>query len=212
MSALPQPWKLFSDRIYKIEENQRRLFNRSPFTGTGMHTNGLNGMDSDNYVPDVSGWRLAETPEFNNLKLRGGIVGNAALTNPVIPAQQFIGTNTFGLTTSGAYILSRSAPVPAGCAAVTVTAYGRVSAINSTASDDAVYSTIDVNGAGGNQFGTDVRAGKFSTSSVGFSTTLTGLTAGDSVVTRLFASTGLATWASNAANGADLSVTYLWTR
>lgn len=213
MAALPQPWKSLSDRIYKIEEQQRRMRNASPFFGTGVHANGNQGLDSDNFETGVSGFSLnggTGDAEFNDIILRD--LPNSMLANPVIPGQQFIGGNTFGLTVAGAYVLSRTATVPAGCDTVTVTAFGRVSAINSTATDDALYSTIDINGAGGNQFGTDVRAGKFSTSSVGFATTLTGLTPGGSVVTRLFASTGLASWASNAANGADLSVTYMWTR
>lgn len=220
MGALPEPWPSLRREMEKLKEGQRALCNRSPFFGTPIRPRADGGINSTNFDGDLNagnpgtkGWAMDDDQAaFGQLILRDGIVGNAALTNPVIPGQQFIGGNSFGVTVAGAYVLSRTATVPAGCDTVTVTAYGRVSAINSTASDDALYSTIDINGAGGNQFGTDVRAGKFSTSSVGFATTLTGLTPGGSVVTRLYASTGLATWASNAANGADLSVTYLWTR
>lgn len=205
----------FRYKVQLLREEQRRQRSSSPFWGTGVHPNGQLGMDSDNYAAGVSGFSLRGGDgflEINDIQLRGNIIGNAALSNPVIPGQQFIGTNTFGVTVAGAYILTRTATVPAGCDTATVTAFGRVIATNSTGTDDALYSTIDINGAGGNQFGTDVRAGKFSTSSVGFSTTLTGLTPGGSVVTRLYASTGLASWASSASNAADLSVTILWTR
>ena len=205
--SFEQMWRDLNMEVIKLRQ-------RSPFYLTGMHPNGNGGIDSDNFAAGVSGYSFKQdgNAEFNDLTLRGGIVGNAALTNPVIPGQQFIGTNTFGLTVAGAYILTRTATVPAGCDTVTVTAYGRVIATNSTGAVDYLYTALDVNGAGGNQFAVYVPAGAFSTSSVGFSTTLTGLTPGDSVVTKLFASTGSASWASSASNAADLSVTLLWTR
>jgi hypothetical protein len=225
--AVSDPWFDLRKRLKGIDEQIRRLRNTSPFAGTGftVAADGVTQVNgslvvqsgetkSGNFAAGSTGWHLDHTgnAEFNDLTLRGGIIGNSALTNPVSTGQAFVGTSGFGLSVAGAWLLTRTATVPTGFDTCTVSAFGRVAAINSTGTGDGLYSTLDVNGSGGNQFSTYVPAGQASTSTVGFSTTLTGLTAGASVVTRLFASTGIASWAANGANGADLSVTYLWTR
>jgi hypothetical protein len=141
-----------------------------------------------------------------------GKINNAALVNPVVPAQAFQGASTFSLTVAGGNIVTISRTTPAGFTSVVVNAYGRVAAINSTGATDALYCSVDVNGSGGNQFGMPVVAGSFGSLSAGYSTLITGLSTGDPVATHLYASTGSAGWASNVANGADLSVTFLWFR
>lgn len=225
--AVLDPHYNLRNRLKGIDEAIRVLRNTSPFAGTGftVAADGVTQVNgslvvqsgeakSGNFAAGSTGWHLDHSgnAEFNDLTLRGGIIGNDALTSPVATGQAFVGTSGFGLSVAGAWLLTRTATVPTGFTVCTVTAFGRVAAINSTATGDGLYSALDVNGAGGSQFSTFVPAGQASTSTVGFSTTLTSLTAGATVTTRLFASTGLASWASNAANGADLSVTFLWTR
>lgn len=200
MSRLAKPSRTARMIVKELQEEQRRQRSTSPFANSGLSVPAPG-------TTQVTG-NLWVTGDFT----ADGKITNAALINPVIPGQQFIGRNTFGVTVAGAYVLTRTATVPAGCDTVTVTAYGRVIATNSTGSADYLYTALDVNGTGGNQFAVDIPAGKFSTSSVGFATTLTGLTPGDPVVTGLYTSTGLASWASSGSNAADLSVTYLWTR
>jgi hypothetical protein len=215
MGSKPDPHRRLSSEIRRINGNAQRQSNAPSFFNTGLNVNGPGVLNSDTYVPGVSGFSLnggTGNIEVNDIVLRGGIIGNDALSNPVSTGQAFVGTSGFGLTVAGSWLLTRTATVPSGFDTVTVSAFGRCAAINSTANGDGLYTALDVNGSGGNQFSTFVPAGQASTSSVGFATTLTGLTAGASVVTRLFASTGLASWAANGANGADLSVTYLWTR
>jgi hypothetical protein len=146
------------------------------------------------------------------LSLPAGIIDNDALATPVVVGQAFQATSGFSLSVAGAYIITINQATPAGFTKVVVTAFGRVLGQNSTASGDSLYTDIDVNGAGGNQFPTGVGAGTGNTSSVGFTTTVTGLTTGATVSTKLFASTGAAGWAASGANAADLSVTYSWSR
>lgn len=187
-------------RELRTTQQQMRQFLRNPFANSGITVTAPGEFEIDGSVT-VTGDFTAD-----------GKISNDALTNPVVPGQQFIGTNTFGLTVAGSNILTRTATTPAGCNTVTVSAFGRVVATNSTASVDYLYTTLDVAGSGGNQFPTYVPAGAGSTSSCGFCTTVTGLSPGDAVTTSLFASTGAASWASSGSNAADLSVVYLWTR
>ena len=220
MSSLPDPWRSLSAEIRKLREQMRRLSNGSAFSGTPIRPQADGSVQSDDFDGDLAtddagtkGWALSSLKAaFGELILRPGSIGNDALTNPVVPDQAFQGTGTFALTVSGSNIITINKTVPAGFTSAVVNAAGSVAAINSTASADALYCAVDVNGAGGNQFGMPVDAGSFGSLSRGYSTVLTGLTAGATIATHLFASTGAAGWASNPANGADLSVTYLWFR
>jgi hypothetical protein len=147
------------------------------------------------------------------LSLPAGIINNAALANPVGSDSAFSGASSFALSVAGANIITINKTVPAGFTSAVVTVFGRVAAINSTAATDHLYLSVDVNGAGGNQFGVPVAAGDFNTTGAGYSARLTGLTGGSSnIAAHVYASTGTAAWAANAGNGADLAVTYIWFR
>ena len=183
----------------------------TPAAGMGIRTGDFDGTDFAH--PGTTGnYFGGDGLVANSLYLRPGSVSNDALTNPVVPGQAFQGSGSFTLTVAGSNIITISKAAPAGFTSVVLNAYGRVAAINSTASDDALYCAVDVNGVGGGQFGMPVQAGSFGSLSAGYSTLITGLTTGAAVDTHLFASTSLAGWAANSANGADLSVTYLWLR
>jgi hypothetical protein len=205
MGATPQlprnlPGNDPAAQIRALERRIALLEQRSPFTGTGLSAPAANTTQVDGNLTVVG--------TFTAL----GKVSNDALVNPVVPAQAFQGASTFSLTVAGGNIVTITRNTPAGFTSVVVNAYGRVAAINSTASPDALYCAVDVNGSGGNQFGMPVNAGSFGSLSAGYSTLLTGLSTGSPVAVHLFASTGAASWASNVANGADLSVTFLWFR
>lgn len=213
MAALPEPWKSLRRLIEALAERVKKLENTSPFSGTGLSipASGTTQVDGSLNVEgqlNVTG----DTVIGGTLSLPAGIIDNDALANPVVPGQAFQGTSSFALSVAGGNIITISRTTPAGFTSVVVNAYGRVAATNSTALKDAVYSAVDVNGTGGNQFGNEVVAGDFGSVSAGYSTLLTGLSTGDPVATHLYASTGLGGWASDPSNGADLSVTYLWFR
>ena len=147
MGKVPPTRRLLSNEIRKDREAARASRNASPFFGTGMHPNGLGGLDSDNFVTDTSGYRLAETPEFNDIKLRGGIIGNDALSEPVKAVRLHDDVDSFAVTTSDTVILSASTPVPAGYTQVLVLNFAvAVSAYNATAATDFLYANTLING------------------------------------------------------------------
>lgn len=139
MSRLPQTRRTLSGEIKRTREQAKRLGNASPFFETGMHPNGEGGLDSDNYVPGVSGWRLGETPEFNDLKLRGGIIGNAALANPVKPDVSTNFASGFSVSTTYAVKMTRTWDVPSGFNIAQITGTAKVCALNDTAAADYLY-------------------------------------------------------------------------
>lgn len=79
-------------------------------------------LQSTNFVPGVSGWRLTSTGlEVNTLTAKDAIIGNAALTDPVIFQT---GTASAGPTSAiaGADFATVSVTVPAGCTRASVSA------------------------------------------------------------------------------------------
>src|SRR5690349_15997908 len=89
---------------------QLRVFLRNPLANTGLSATepGTLQVDGDlvvkdgevrssNYVAGVSGWRLRPdgTIEMNDAQIRGGIIGNDALTNPVIPGSVWAEASDF---------------------------------------------------------------------------------------------------------------------
>jgi hypothetical protein len=149
------------------------------------------------------------------LSLPAGIINNAALTNPVVPGQGFGGNTGFAMavaSTGGADLVTVNVTVPAGFTQCVVAAFGRVQAYNSTAAWDALYSKVVINGAGPSQFLTPVPNAMSTTSTAGYTTLVTGLVGGNTLVVKLHGGSGNAIWAANAGNAADLSVTYLWLR
>lgn len=193
-------------------ETNRQLRSRSAFTDTGMHPNGLGGLDSDNYVPDTSGYRLAETPEFNDIKLRGGIVGNDALTNPVVPQSVWKGTTAnFGLAVAWSTLVTQVLTVPTDVSSVQIIGFVRLVATNTTASKDYLYSDFDIAGQSCGGFATPVDPGDPGTSFCSFARTLPGLTPGDTVTLTASGSTSFAAWASSD-NVCQISASVTWYR
>lgn len=200
----------------KLEQRIRSLEARSPFTGTGVHPNGVGGLDSNNFVTDVSGFRLngqTGTPEFNNLKLRGGIIGNDALTSPVVPQYVYdYGTN-FGVSTTVSHIRRTTITVPAGITAAIVNVTGRVYAVNNTAGLDYLYVQTNVKGYNGLALPLPVSASGGSGFNVSpFSVLLTDLTPGSTFTVDVDAFTAFGAWAANASNTVDVSGAILWFR
>lgn len=198
MGKQPDPIPSLLTRLRKIEEWMRRKDSASPFFGTGMHPNGAGGLDSDNFVTNVSGYRLAETPEFNDLKLRGGLIGNDALTNPVVPQGIWKGTTAnFGLAVTWSNLVTQAVVVPAGASSVIVHGFVRLVASNTTASKDYLYSDLVIAGQNCGGFSTPVTSGDAGTSMCSFVRVMTGLTPGDTFDVIARGSTGLASWASS---------------
>ena len=215
MSRLPdsESRSLWSE-IKKILARLKSLEARSPWFGSGMKPNGLGGVDSVNFVADAKGFRLAETPEFNDIKLRGGIIGNDALSAPVIQSVARNRVTGFGLTTSYVELAGVDIVVPALCTQVLATVNASVFAYNPN-------TTGGSNGTGGDAYYVIGALGGQSTSgdvplgvsgSGGYTTVRTadtfiipGLTPGQTIRLSVYGASAYASIASNAANVAKVS-------
>lgn len=215
MARQPEPLPSLLGRIRKIEAWMARKDSASPFSFTGMSPNGQGGIDSDNYVAGVSGYRFADNgnAEFNDLTLRGGIIGNDSLTSPVVPGVINAGSSGFGIGVPYANVYSGTLNVPAGFTSAAISVVARVFALNNgTASVDYLRARPVV---GGNT-GTAVpiaatNAGGSATAVTPMSVVLTGLSGG-TIALAIQAAADYAAWPSDSLNRADLSGSVLWFR
>lgn len=222
MGAQPEPWKSLAARIYKIEEMLRGAVNRSPFFGTGMHANGDGGIDSDNFVAGTSGYSFKAdgNAEFNDLTLRGGIIGNDALAEPVVPQVARLSASGFSLTTTHVNKDSASLTVPSGCTRLLASVQGRLYVVNSNTTGgadgtgtEAIYVRLTV---GANQ-STATPTGV--SGSFGFASTtgqdaflLTGLTPGESVTFAVAGKCGYSSIPAYVDNYIIATATLIWLR
>ena len=58
MGRVPNPRRTLSGELKKTREQTKRSSNASPFFGTGIHPNGVGGIDSDTYEAGVEGFSL----------------------------------------------------------------------------------------------------------------------------------------------------------
>lgn len=219
MGKQPDPIPSLLTRLRKIEAWMARKDSSSPFFGTGMHPNGQGGLDSDNFVTDVSGYRLAETPEFNDVKLRGGIIGNDALTNPVIPGSVWVQSANFIISPSWNTVINHNVTVPDGVTSAEIDARARVTAYYNNAGTgttvDYLYSILYINSADSDFYPLAVTDnGGSGTNQVFRSVVLTGLTPGSNVNFQVQTSSDYATWTTPSAPGnkAKLGASIRWYR
>ena len=213
MPTLPDPFPSLLARIKRIEE---RLNNRgSVFSGTGVHPNGNQGLDSDNFVTGSSGFSLnggTGNAEFNDITLRN--LPNSALANPVLPVRLHDDAQNFAATTTDTVILTASTPVPAGYTQVLVLNFAvAVTAFNSSAATDFLYANALINGVNppGWQIGSTevVSAGTGVAYQIAtdFRSGISGTLTFSGTV-----SSGSGTWAADMSNVANLDVAMLFLR
>jgi len=197
--------------------------------GAGLHVDGATGdlvadrgqFRSLNYVPGSAGWGLQPNgnAEFNVLTLRGGIIGNDALTSPVAPGVLYTSATNFALSTTSTARASITVTVPAGFTSAAITATGRILAFNPNitggagSGTDYLYSQVNIGAYSG--YGLPlvvVGSGSSDINSATFSTILPGLVAGNTFVVSVTAATSFLPWAANANNTAELSGSVQWYR
>lgn len=218
MARMPDPWKSLSDRIYRIEEALKRLQNGSPFSGTGVHPNGSQGLDSDNYIAGSSGFSLnggTGNAEFNDLTLRGGIIGNDALTNPLEPARAHADAVNYAVPNSFGTVMSVTVPVPDGFTrALLLSLAIQASALNTSASIGWMYATGHIAGYsfGGWTVGSpDTSPGKTAVTYDLTTQLLTGLS-GSFTIEGQLSTNGGGTWSASAVNVANMDASILFLR
>ena len=165
-----------------------------------MHPNGNGGIDSDNFEAGVSGYSFGKDgdAEFNQLTLRGGIISNSALTDPVVPqvVNQLMVAN-FGLT-AGTYttLISLNLTPPAGATTGLVTLQGVVSALNTTAATDYQYASVVIGSSVGDGWATACEPNTYNPAIGPHSSLVTGITG--TLAVALKAQSGVNNWPSGA--------------
>lgn len=74
MGRVPNPRRTMTGELRKAREQTRAVSNSSPFFGTGVHPNGVGGLDSDTYVAGTEGFSLKGTGDVElngNLDVNG---------------------------------------------------------------------------------------------------------------------------------------------
>lgn len=185
MAALPEPWKSLSAAVEAMQERLRRLEQRSPFFGTGMHTNGSGGIDSDNYVAGSSGYHFGSdgNAEFNDVTIRGAVVG---VDSPVLISVVKVSASNFSLSTSYVEKDGLDVTVPDGCTRVQAAMFGRLYVVNTNTTGgadgtgtEAIYVKCALGSSVTTATPTGVSGSNGFATSVGFeSFVITGLTPG----------------------------------
>lgn len=144
-------------------------------------------IESANYVAGTSGWKLDGSTgnlEINDVTIRGGIIGDDALTDPVRPAVVNSGTITsLNFTTSFATYVTQTVTVPAGFTSAQVLAIPTAVAPASAGGGlVAVYVQAVVNGTTGPLFETLGDDGAFVQAP--FAVDLTGLSGSFTLLTQ----------------------------
>lgn len=214
---------------------QIRTFLRNPFANTGLSVPGPGVVQVDgalvvqggearsgNYTAGSTGWRLRPdgTIEMNDAQIRGGIIGNDALTSPTKSEAIYASTTNFSLTTTPTNKLTKTLTVPTGftSAAITVTARVFIFNPNTTggydgAGGDYLYGAANIAGLNGWSLPLAVSGSSGSGTNIStFSTVLTGLTPGGSVLVQAEAQTAFASVAADPGNTAELSGMVTWYR
>lgn len=222
---MPLP-QTFEKRFLELEREVRKLRSRSAFTNTGLSVaapkvTAVDGeLRADSYVPGETGWRLTEAgdAEFNDLTLRGGIIGNDALANPAMPAGIAGIAGSFALTTTGTTpLVTRPVTVPDGFDTLHFNTTVRVNGVNSTGALDYLMARVKVVAPAGvvglgQGIGLPVAAGLNGFNMSPMVGIVDNLTPGQVVTFYAEGWTGSAGWAANGNNYAELMGTLTWYR
>lgn len=146
------------------------------------------------------------------LELPAGIIGNAALANPVQIATSSNYINNYAITTTSTVRASVTLTVPAGFTQAVVITNPTGMGQNSTATADYLYVQAVVNGVNGGELYTSAGAGLAVGIASPFHTTLTGLTGGQVITVSVATRTGFATWTASTANQANIYATAIYLR
>jgi hypothetical protein len=218
----------------KISFILERLNNVLANTGLSVPAPGVTQVDgslvvqngeakSGNYAAGSAGWHLdhAGNAEFNDLTIRGGIIGNDALTNPVVPGVVNLYASFFGLGT-GAYaeVTGQDLTVPAGCTqllfdgSAALDCYNpKTTGGNNGAGGDYLYARVKIGSlTSPGDWATGVSGGGGNaTATAGYAALITGLTPGSTIRASVY---GVSDYgiASASGNIARLNATLIWLR
>ena len=231
MSKQPKPFPSLKRNVGDVKGQQKRQQNSSPFSGTAFSVPapGVTNVEGDlvftdgearsgNFSTYSTGWRLPQngTPEFNDLRLRGGIIGNDALSNPVEPVAAHADASGFSASAAWSTVMTATVTVPAGFTrALILSLATNASVLNGSGSEDWLYVSANIPAYGGGLPGyvtssPNVPAGNYGSAYDFRSVVLTGLSGSFTITGQV--STDLGSWGSNASNTANLDASILFLR
>ena len=159
-----------------------------------LTVSGTGNAKSGNYVAGTSGWKLAPNgnAEFNDLTIRGGIIGNDALTAPAtFGSYGNYGNNT--LTVAGSYLHSGTIAVPAGYSRALVICNVSIGGTNSTGGPDNIYAAAEINGVQPVAIASGAANGYAMSVGAAYARSLTGLSGG-TIAVKAWGATDVAGW------------------
>jgi hypothetical protein len=178
-------------------------------TGTGL-------AESGDFVTGASGWALKPNggAEFNDLTLRGGIIGNDALNNPVSVKVGHADATNFSLNTTSFTEKKRTTiTVPTGFTQALVFGTSQIAALNTTGTSDYFYLCTRINGpSGGYSSATLTTPGVWGDQSASNAALLTGLTGGGTFYVSACSWTNSAAWSADSTNTLNVDAIALFLR
>jgi hypothetical protein len=180
----------------------------------------IRSTDFDGALPataGTAGWALGGAGSnaiFNSVVLRGGIIGNDALTSPVLPSNIHADQGPFSMTTTPVSKCSTTVTVPAGYTKAAIIAGASGSARNKNTIQDYWYIKIRVNGVNGPGYAAACDGQPNASIGLAITTTFfqTGLVGGGTFTIEIWAATGSVAWASDSFNALNLDALVLFLR
>ncbi|WP_426998174.1 hypothetical protein [Pseudarthrobacter sp. N5] len=187
-------------KIQDLERTVQHLAASNPFLAMGI-------------TPVAGGLNVTGNMAISGtLSLPNGIIGNAALSNPVQIGTASNGIGNYAITTTSTVRASVTLTVPAGFTQAVVIANPTAMGYNNTASADYLYVMAVIQGIGGGELYTAAPAGLGVGLAAPFHTTLTGLTGGQTITVSVATRTGTNAWAASTANQANIYATAIYLR
>jgi hypothetical protein len=200
-SARGEDWLV--RRLQDLERKVQELSAANPFGLTGINPED-GGTSFDGYVTINGPAKITGT-----LDLPAGIIGNAALANPLSPGSAGLTQQNFATTTGGAAYAQASIAVPAGYTKALVMNGVSAGVTNSRAVTDFLYVAASINGVTGGEQPSQTSAGAYGSGSAFAIRTLTGLTGG-SITVECGLRTGSGAWAAAPGNTANVNALILF--
>jgi len=145
------------------------------------------------------------------LDLPVGIIGNAALADPIVVKTSGVSQNSFAIGTSTATVALGTVTIPAGYSRASILCMVVGGALNSTGSLDYLYVSSSINDVGGGESPQPAAAGGYATTSANGIRTLTGLNGGTITLGCRIRTNG-GSWASSTSNFANMNAVVYFSR
>lgn len=166
---------------------------------------------SDNYVAGVSGWQLtASGLEVNDITIRGGIIGNDALSSPLVHGSVGKSEGGFAVGTVATARASTTISVPAGFSKATILCVTDATVVIGTTPGGYASLRASIAGVSGGTSTGFNQSGEYLPLSASAIRTMTGLNGGSITVSAVLSS--FSDQGSNASNLANVNAIAIFTR